>query len=948
MIQLLLISACVSLVTIAILFIQRMRPRRINIPSFFLGQRDEQRFSNIKTTPPQWWEWLLVLLATVGAALAYFSQSQPQEQQRNQGEGLVWFDPTFSHIAALQRSPEILESIQESLRQLRKTEYIFIELDFESIVAEKTSALYKFTRVSSSALQQHLEKVSRQPTALSQPLDTALLVESLKRDLKLEAAQVPLTLITDAQSDTLRPMASLAESFEAVDIIRTPLTPQQLQGKRVPIVPDELAQLWQPADTESNTSAGGLPGTPNLLRIENAMARHIPAQARPVLSLEEFPPDAEQKRAQATPFSLFVAEEPTPGGAQAQRLPQPLLTTCTLDVAGPSELDGLSDLRAYATFFQIPLRPLACRSTESATSARAAEASDPWKYRRASVWVIPMNDFITGALFEQGRHWIPEGFAPETDALVYIADTRLQGFDSGLESVTLQLEANQPTVRMPLLPLPPSPLNFPWEMDGAVPRVKPRSISTNLKRSTNDAASETLESAEPQASYKILLRAADGTPLAYQLATRPPTVYLRTGGAAPNGELGRWGKWAGLWNNIKEQMGQRSPLLTRVQLNTPSEWVNWIDSQRRNNTPPLRYQVDNITLKGALIENRKTPLQPLPALYIRERDDQIVVVEPPPLERQGETLSQQDLNKLFPRGQGKIKNSNSTQTQAAAWQFSGMFLALGSLALLWLLQYRQRNKRGQTTPMPQAIGVLTLITLSFAQRAEAQNNRVPFDTRVQRGQDGRPETSTFPFRIAWCDATVPEPVQQRYSQLQRLLANRGTIDLPKEMLAGACRVGAAEIWWTSSLEALQAARVTQHIRSGGVVIAEGISLRQTPEWMMASTDPSIGLVWESPKRRGLLYRSFYLLPTFDGCSPERTLVLTLRKKINAQAPMGIVTPARFLTNTSEGADCFITDDEYRTRSFVNMMYALLTTDYKEDQMQLPEILNRIRSLGLEP
>jgi len=30
------------------------------------------------------------------------------------------------------------------------------------------------------------------------------------------------------------------------------------------------------------------------------------------------------------------------------------------------------------------------------------------------------------------------------------------------------------------------------------------------------------------------------------------------------------------------------------------------------------------------------------------------------------------------------------------------------------------------------------------------------------------------------------------------------------------------------------------------------------------------------------------------------------------------------------------------------MYALLTTDYKEDQMQLPEILNRVRNLGLEP
>jgi hypothetical protein len=559
-----------------------------------------------------------------------------------------------------------------------------------------------------------------------------------------------------------------------------------------------------------------------------------------------------------------------------------------------------------------------------------------------------MNEIVTGDLFEQGRHWIPEGFAPETDALVYIADTRMQGFDSGLESISLQLETNQPMIRLPLLPLPPTPLNFPWEMGGSLPRSKSRSISNGNQEETPATPAETGAAMDNQNAYKVLLRAADGTPLAYQLATQPPTIYLRTGGAAPNGELGRWGKWAALWNTIKDMMGQRSPVLTRVQLNTPGEWAEWIDEQRKKNIPPLRYRIDNRTLKGTLLENRKAVVQAAPALYIRERDDQIVVVEPPPFERQSETLSPQEIDKLFPKASGKAKRSQSAQAQTAAWQISGMLLALASLLLLWIFQYRKKNKKNQLVSLTQASLLLGVFPFLIAPRAEAQNTRIPFDSRVMRGQDGRPEISTHPFRVAWCEATVPEPVQQRYVQLQRLLANRGTIELPKELLAGACRVGAAEIWWTSSLEALQAARVTQHIRAGGVVIAEGISLRQTPEWMIASADPSIGLVWESPKRRGLLYRSFYLLPTFDGCTPERTLVLTLRKKINAQAPMGIVTPARFLTHTSEGTDCFIADDDYRTRSFVNMMYALLTTDYKEDQMQLPEILNRIRSLGLEP
>ena len=40
--------------------------------------------------------------------------------------------------------------------------------------------------------------------------------------------------------------------------------------------------------------------------------------------------------------------------------------------------------------------------------------------------------------------------------------------------------------------------------------------------------------------------------------------------------------------------------------------------------------------------------------------------------------------------------------------------------------------------------------------------------------------------------------------------------------------------------------------------------------------------------------------------------------------------------------------KYKQISFINIMYSFLTTDYKEDQIQLPEILNRIRNLGLEP
>lgn len=915
----------------------------MKIPSYFLGETGQKRLFNLQTIPPRWWEWLLVLLVTTGIAFAYYSHLQPRDESRSQGEGLVWFDPTLSHIAALQGSQEARTSMLDALRALRVSEYIFIELNYSLNSSNETQPQYQFKRVTAAGLGEYLQFAENNPTALSQPLDPSLLLQSIKKELTLEVARTTLTLVTDAQAETIRPLAGLSASFESVNVLRTPRALKQLMGQRVSLVPEELAQIWTPEGSESNEP--GLPGTPQFVRVEGKLAGHVPPQARPTLSLEEFIEEDSSKNQKRPTFSIFVGEETNSDSKNAPRSPQPLLTTCTLEIAGPAELDGMSDIRAYAQFFRIPVRPMACRSTESATSAKAAETLDPWKYRRASIWVVPVNEYVGGELFQQGRHWIPEGFSPETDALVYIADTRLQGADSFLETASLQLEETQPTIRMPLLPLPPDQISFPWDLNAPQRRTKPGPMAATKVPSQSDISSEQ----NGPAKYKTILKAADGTPLAYKLASQPPVIYLRTGGAAPNGELGRWGQWAGLWNELKLQMGQRSPLLTRIQMRTPSQWAQWLETQKNLNAPDLRYRIQPDNLKGTLVENKKQSVQPSPALYIRERDDQIILIEPPSLERQADTLSNAEIEQIFPRRGSSLVAAKNTRPTAASMQITGAIIALVSAIILWVMQSKTQNNSTSKTLNSTVTLMLIFLSLGISEKSFAQNQRkAPLDMRTERGAATRPESSTHPFRIGWCDASIPEPVKQRYHQLQALLAGRGTIELPKELTPGACRVGAAEVWWTSSMDALQAAPVTQHIRSGGIVIAEGITLRQTPEWMISGADPSIGLSWESPKRRGLLYRSFYLLSSFDGCTPERTLVLTLRKKVNAQSPMGIVTPARFLTHTSEGADCFISDDDYRTRSFVNMMYAFLTTDYKEDQMQLPEILNRVRNLGLEP
>lgn len=931
MTSIILLSSLVSLITLGILFIQRVSPERIKIPSFFLGVRNEQPLSHVKTKPPYWWEILALLLFTLGSGLAYYAQTQNTSAEKTQGQGIIWFDSSMSHVRTLRASKPAREYVTDALKDLRYSKYLFIELTYTADSNGLPQPSYELQSISASELEKYIQQKLNTPTALSQPLQASILLQSLDKDLAQNLNRNTLTLVTDGQSETLRPIAELNTSFESVRIIKTPTPTNGVTAatRRTPLVPEELALLWSFSNPNDVQSA--LPSTPQLVKLDAQLSARIPRQARPTLTLEEM--DLVDSDNATTPTFAMISSQDVEGNESAlsARGNQPLITTCTFSVAGPSELDGLSDLRAYAQFFSIPMRPLACRATESSLSARAADSSDPWKYRRSSIWVVPVNETVAGELFQQGLFWIPEGFAPESDALVYIADTRLAGVEGLMESVNVQLEINQPTIRLPLLPLPPSPLTFPWQIKGNGGRAiqaKPIALSDH-------------------SGAPMILKAADGTPMAYTLSEKPSVVYLRTGGAATNGELGRWGKWAGLWTGLTQRLKNTSPTLSNIRLNTPQDWSQWFAEQKQLQLPKLRYIIDGQNLKAQLIQN-PLALLPAPALYIRERDDQMVLVEPPASERLSEIMSSAEIEQLFPARNQVVQRAGNEPSRASALQWLGALLAAIAVLVLWIVQHQKQRDR--ISARSAALLVLAsafstfVSTPGWAQSLRSQ----PQDSRVLRAMENKPQVTSHPFRVGWCDANIPDSVQQRYRYLQNLLASRGTIELPRQLTAGACRLGAAEIWWTSSLEALQAAPVAQHIRSGGVVIAEGIQLTQTPEWMLNSADQSIGLAWESPKRRGLLYRSFYLLSSFDGCTPERTLILTLRKKVNAQAPMGLVTPVRFLTATSEGADCFLGDDDGRSRSFVNLMYALLTTDYKEDQMQLPEILNRVRNLGLEP
>lgn len=201
------------------------------------------------------------------------------------------------------------------------------------------------------------------------------------------------------------------------------------------------------------------------------------------------------------------------------------------------------------------------------------------------------------------------------------------------------------------------------------------------------------------------------------------------------------------------------------------------------------------------------------------------------------------------------------------------------------------------------------------------------------------------YKISWCSSTKNPQIEQNYNEYKNILKRRTTLILPNEMQFGECEVGKSEIWWFDANSFPKINKLKEHIANGGIFIAEGNNIEEFK--LNELNDYNVGLKWELPEKNGMFYRSFYLLQSLSGCPTEQAKVLMLRKKVNAKAPVGLLINTHFLS-PSGGEDCFKGNQDYKTRSFINILLSFMTTDYKEDQRELPEILSRIRNLGLEP
>ena len=135
------------------------------------------------------------------------------------------------------------------------------------------------------------------------------------------------------------------------------------------------------------------------------------------------------------------------------------------------------------------------------------------------------------------------------------------------------------------------------------------------------------------------------------------------------------------------------------------------------------------------------------------------------------------------------------------------------------------------------------------------------------------------------------------------------------------------------------------LKRGGFILIES-SGNDDPVWDRFAAPLARGsfrsLGWSTVPQDHELMRSFYLLPTLPSCNGQLWRWFGIDGRLAMlQVPYHF---SAFLQDQPHKAPCDnLSQSETQVRVFVNLMMVALTTDYKRDQIHLPEILKRLRS-----
>lgn len=936
-------SALVSVVTLGVLLLRRTLPQSLKLWTYRYGSSDATTATRLKVSAPPLLLWLLVVLITLSFAAAYYRDQSEALSHASQMQTSVWIDRSVSSHSVLSTLPDVKNRVTEAI--LREPGPLFL---IQSKTPFHTSQMWKnrieLVKVDSRA---RLEEALASPPS---PFAFDLSAEALKSayDAIGDTADQHgrLIVVSDGQRSTIQKLSALAELYSELVVIDLPSHGLRVE-KPQEIVPTKLLSAWG-LDLPQGITKDAV----DFVNLD-PLSR-IPLEARPGLYLGRLALQGEShEMLSASPDGLPAAQvfSKEGGFVGADKLGSKgtgaLFTHCTRVPPGPSELSPLSDLQILARFLDIKVRTIDCaegRATFKATASNRQEAvpnwlspgqsMDPWAFRRASLWLVPLSETVFNTLLYQKHLWLPDGFRAASDSLFYFAEPGLaatqgdwgasRSTQAGTRYTLVQLEEAGLPLGMMLAPPPPV---------------------------------QSFEGVE--GSFVPSAQAYDKTDLVYRLGDQR-VYYLRTPLAMPNGELGRTGFWPSFWLQALRESSSAPGGLVIHHLDTPDAALALPAPQRllRFDTASMRFRRDDPA------QNLGSDVQP--GLFADSQTGELHLIEFPPSERSAQFLGPDAIREALPL-RPEPNQVNATASQSERTKQTPVHAILGAIAgalalLVYWLRLRRSYPQTQSltakAPPPAPLIGLILGALCWSavfDEARAQGLMLsPGVPPMLGGGDLKlPEPLNVAFRMSWCSAETgrKEALEAGFKRYRDMLADRGTIHLQNQLLFGACVPGASEIWWTDSADDLDPDFLKAHVQSGGIFVIEGFSAPgrmeapAIPAEIALLNDPSVGLRWEQPEKRGMLYRSFYLLQTFDGCVNDQTMMLTLRKKQTAKSPVGVVTSSSFFQKRN---DCFKADDDYRNRSFVNLMYALLTTDYKEDQLQLPELLRRVRNLGLEP
>lgn len=867
-------SSLVSLFTIFILFFRVKNMKQRGIPSWFLGKENKDFIKNrmIVTKPPII-PLLIVILVTIAFAVCYFPQKRAKDFLPIHKSALIWLDPSLQ--AKLSRIDGKFSAANEAEK--------IMELGYKNFGLESSFQIengrpkidYKIHSLNSKKeMIDFLEKQNKNPPS---PFNQSILAEEVIKILNKEESfynkKNTIIAYSDGYIDSLQGLNSLKNFFDHGILIKSSPYVENYKIQKE-IIPSDLYPLWNENQISKSSFS-----------IFNPHKSSIPEEARPHFFIKTYLANEEQ-------FDILKTID--------QKKSLPLFIGCTNRYPSPIELDSFSNLRTLVGFFGNDFIEKSCdiEASQHLTNKRI------WKYRNSTVWIVPINDKIISTMNDDLSFWIPEGFDPNFDTLVYTAGSNASlemNEDNHAKKTPIQLDSGSFPSSLFLIPPPPGAelgVTFPDD---------PRTY---------------------KGIFKPFFSASDGTILAWK-ANSLPFFYLRTATSTPNGELGRSRMWTHFWFKAANNLNQSNLSYTKINIDDISKLDDKLEESEIQKQDKFQEILDLKTLD--FIKAKYFSL----GLYKLEKKERWIFFTSSRNEKSNVYLSPEEFGQSFSTSFENAKIKNEKNIGEALFPLVSAIIA--SLLLLFL--WKKNNNRTMSI-------LLFFIIFSYNKNTFAQTNfekiTLPFFSNNRYLNSNAAQENT-PFRIAWCGKEIPEFTKHKFQELRETLMRRGTIIFPKNLKENACTPGEAEIWWTDHPSELNAKNLQGHLSNGGIFILEGSSA--TPQHLLELNDQSVGIEWETPKKRGMFYRSFYLLQSLDGCLTESTRTLMLKKKINAQAPYGLVTSARFL---SQGEDCFKQNNDYKIRSFVNIMYSFLTTDYKEDQLQLPEILNRIRNLGLEP